>query len=537
MLSIFLSILTFVLESVPTLDGNVKNSLPVIDTVCVMIFTVDYLVRLATVPWARMQLLDKQFIEDVFTGREPPSGPRRLLQPKERLRRFLFAPMGLVDMLSCAPFWVELAVECSQGKCMLAMQGTAESTDGSTNEAQDALRILRFVRLVRVLKLGKVTRVDLGEDRNMVLQLFGEVVGRAKPALQLVALLIVLAMLTFGSLIWFAERGEQLSGGDDRCPDMKLCERGRIRQRADGAYETSLSPFESIPASFWWVLVTITTVGYGDHYPVTNFGYFVGAATILYGVVVFALPVGIIGTAFSQAYDQILEDQAYRKSLEQEEIESTHREADPTSAAPSFNEPPACFVELWIALHRTAMAAGIPVTMAKTWQSEMMDLARFENLSTEHPCDTLEKWGAPILTTLKQHITHLETSAAKYMSRLRVVWYSILFKVSEAHSEFVQNSMDRTHFDQAMRVHDDGCTPKIPSAIRSSSNKQKEAHGSRFHDENVLLGLPQHRPSAHSDFSNGNHDRDGKCRHVDVPRSGSPPLQPPNTGHPHKTSL
>jgi len=501
MLSIFMSILTFVIESVPgpKLPKNLRKSLPYIDMVCVMVFTVDYLVRLSTVPWARMQLLDKQFIEDVFTGRID----RRLLRPTERLRRFLTAPMGLVDLLSCAPFWVELVIETSQGNGIVGITSDADGTD--------ALRILRFVRLVRVLKLGKVTRVDLGEDRNMVLQLFGEVVGRAKPALQLVALLILLAMLTFGSLIWFAERGIGLDPGDPRCPDAQLCKKGPIRKRADGQFEDSLSPFESIPASFWWVLVTITTVGYGDHYPVTEFGYLIGAATILYGVVVFALPVGIIGTAFSQAYDQILEDQAYRKSLEQEEIESKDREADPNKhAAPNFHEPPAVFNELWISIHRTAMAAGIPLAMAKTWQSEMQELACFENLSTEHPCDTLEKWGTPIMTTLKQHITHLDT-ATKYMSRLRVVWYSILFKISEAHSEFMQNGLDRRHFDETRSI-----------------------------DEFPPLVEQKQRYTVRSDVSNGNGDsrctRD-RCKSLDVPRSGSPPSLPPDTNNPHKTSL
>lgn len=57
--------------------------------------------------------------------------------------------------------------------------------------------------------------------------------------------------------------------------------------------------FGSIPESMWWAIITLTTVGYGDAYPVTPLGKIVAGVTALTGLVMLALPVGIIATSFS----------------------------------------------------------------------------------------------------------------------------------------------------------------------------------------------------------------------------------------------
>ena len=58
------------------------------------------------------------------------------------------------------------------------------------------------------------------------------------------------------------------------------------------------SPFQSIPQSFWWCIVTLTTVGYGDMYPYSVEGKIVGVLTMLVGLIMLALPPSIIGTNF-----------------------------------------------------------------------------------------------------------------------------------------------------------------------------------------------------------------------------------------------
>merc|ERR1719359_239577 len=84
--------------------------------------------------------------------------------------------------------------------------------------------------------------------------------------------------------------------------------------REDGSW----SPFESIVHSFWWCLVTMTTVGYGDDYPVTPAGQLVAAATMFTGLVVLSLPITIIGANF---------DDEYRDNQRRKEIENRAEQA------------------------------------------------------------------------------------------------------------------------------------------------------------------------------------------------------------------
>lgn len=64
-------------------------------------------------------------------------------------------------------------------------------------------------------------------------------------------------------------------------------------------YEAQPDNFASIPQTMWWALITLTTVGYGDVYPITPLGQSIGAFTALLGVCTVALLTGIVASAFS----------------------------------------------------------------------------------------------------------------------------------------------------------------------------------------------------------------------------------------------
>ena len=149
---------------------------------------------------------------------------------------FTFQPLNMVDILTFAPFYVEA----------LLPPGSVDVT---------LLRVFRLLRLARIVKLAK---------HNEDMQLFGRVIGNSAMAIQVLIIFITVAVIIFGSLIYYAERGQFDSGAD-----------GWVR--GDG----TLSPFKSIPHSFWWCIVTMTTVGYGDMYPITPAGKIVGTVAML----------------------------------------------------------------------------------------------------------------------------------------------------------------------------------------------------------------------------------------------------------------
>ena len=149
--------------------------------------------------------------------------------------RFAFRPIMIIDLLAVLPFYLQWFIPID-------------------------LRVLRVLRLFRLLKLVRY---------SPALQTLGRVLAEEYRAL-LGALLVMMVLLLFCStVIYFLEREAQ--------PDT----------------------FGSIPASAWWAISTLTTVGYGDAVPFTPWGKVVGGIVMLLGVGMFALPIAIIATGFS----------------------------------------------------------------------------------------------------------------------------------------------------------------------------------------------------------------------------------------------
>lgn len=99
-------------------------------------------------------------------------------------------------------------------------------------------------------------------------------------AISLLGAAVALTTVLSSSMIYYAERTEN--------PEM----------------------FPSIPGSFWWALVTMTTVGYGDKYPITTGGQLVAACTMIFGILLIALPMAIVGNKFQEVYSENLAKQA-----------------------------------------------------------------------------------------------------------------------------------------------------------------------------------------------------------------------------------
>ena len=68
--------------------------------------------------------------------------------------------------------------------------------------------------------------------------------------------------------------------------------------------EAQPEKFSSILASMWWAVATLTTVGYGDIYPITILGKILGAISAIFGIGLFALPAGLLASGFSDASEE-----------------------------------------------------------------------------------------------------------------------------------------------------------------------------------------------------------------------------------------
>jgi voltage-gated potassium channel len=149
--------------------------------------------------------------------------------------RYATSPAGVIDLLAVLPFWFAFALPSE-------------------------LKILLVFRIVRFLKLARYSP----GMRSLLDVLYAE-----RRALFGCLVILIGATLLAATVMHIVERHVQ--------PDK----------------------FGTIPEAMWWAIVTLGTIGYGDVVPVTALGRIIAAATIFTGLIMVALPVGIVATAFA----------------------------------------------------------------------------------------------------------------------------------------------------------------------------------------------------------------------------------------------
>ncbi|CAH1787249.1 unnamed protein product [Owenia fusiformis] len=158
-----------------------------------------------------------------------------------------------VDIISIVPVYINLIIV------------TVDSTLTETHPAVIALKVLRIVRILRIMKLTK---------HISGLVILVHTIRASLQELLLLILFICFGMLTFACLIYYLEQID----------------------------EDPQNSFTSIPIGFWWAIVTMTTLGYGDKYPRSVYGYMLGSICSICGVLVIALPVPVIVNNFALYY-------------------------------------------------------------------------------------------------------------------------------------------------------------------------------------------------------------------------------------------
>lgn len=153
--------------------------------------------------------------------------------------KFALTPLALADIIAIAPFYLPMFFF----------------------RDMRFLRGFRLFRLTRVLSLGRYSRS---------LRTLSRVLIRKKEELIISILSTVLILLIFSSLMYYIENPAQ--------PET----------------------FSSIPATMWWGVITLTTVGYGDIYPITTLGKICASIIAFLGIGLFALPAGILSSGFAE---------------------------------------------------------------------------------------------------------------------------------------------------------------------------------------------------------------------------------------------
>ena len=162
--------------------------------------------------------------------------PYRHLAKRKARLKFATSALGLIDLLAVLPFWFAFFVPAD----------------------------LRVLLVLRVFRFLKIARYSPGM-RSLLDALYAE-----RRALLGCFIILIGAALIAAAIMHLVEGQAQ--------PDK----------------------FGTIPEAMWWAIVTLGTIGYGDVVPVTPLGKIVASFTIFAGLIMIALPVGIVATAFSE---------------------------------------------------------------------------------------------------------------------------------------------------------------------------------------------------------------------------------------------
>uniref|UniRef100_A0A4W3ILC0 Potassium voltage-gated channel, subfamily G, member 4b n=1 Tax=Callorhinchus milii TaxID=7868 RepID=A0A4W3ILC0_CALMI len=188
----------------------------------------------------------------------------RFIQARSKWQ-FLRSPLNIIDILAILPYYVSLLVDKGP-------EGGRKPSGGNIYLEKLGL-VLRVLRALRILYVMRLARHSLG------LQTLGLTIRRCVREIGLLLLFLCVSVTLFAPLVYLAEN-----------------EAGK--------------GFSSIPASYWWAIISMTTVGYGDMVPRSIAGQVVALSSILSGILIMAFPATSIFHTFSLSYLELKQQQA-----------------------------------------------------------------------------------------------------------------------------------------------------------------------------------------------------------------------------------
>ncbi|XP_041669313.1 potassium voltage-gated channel subfamily S member 3a [Cheilinus undulatus] len=203
-------------------EKKVENPvLTFFETLCVLCFSVEFVLRLAVAPSAK---------------------------------KFLCSTLNIIDLMSILPFYVTLACDVMD--------------EGENTELENVGKVVQILRLMRVFRILKLARHSAG------LRSLGATLRHSSNEVGQLVLFLSVGISMFSVLIYFVER------------------------------DSKESELQTIPICWWWATISMTTVGYGDTFPVTLPGKLIGTLCIVCGLLIVALPITNIFNKFSKFYQR-----------------------------------------------------------------------------------------------------------------------------------------------------------------------------------------------------------------------------------------
>jgi len=212
---ILISLIGYAMSTMPDNSPQIRMILQWIETSCVILFSIEYLLRIyvAKNPW-----------------------------------KYIFSFYGIIDLISILPFYI------------------------TSSSGLLSLRALRIFRIFRAFKLIR----------------YNKALNRFQQAWRLIKEEIVLFLIVTSIFLFLAAAGIYY-------------------------FENPRQPeaFTSIFSSAWWAIVTLTTVGYGDIYPITTGGKIFTFFILLIGVGIVTIPAGLVASALTKARE--MEEEAHKE--------------------------------------------------------------------------------------------------------------------------------------------------------------------------------------------------------------------------------
>lgn len=168
----------------------------------------------------------------------------------KQLRAYALSFFGIIDLLAILPFFLPILIPLDSR----------------------SLRTLRLIRLVNIVKIGR---------HNKGIQTLMKVVRSVQAEVGIVMFASIIAVVFAGILMFYAE------------------------------HQAQPSIFTDMGASIWWAVATLTTVGYGDIYPVTALGKIIAACLALVGIGLVAVPAGLISAAYVEEIHSMNEEREH----------------------------------------------------------------------------------------------------------------------------------------------------------------------------------------------------------------------------------